>query len=257
MNKKNFSNFFKCENEFLVASIWDDISLALEIQMPIYTNFFVPPQIWLPLINEIKIPNLNIKTFSLNTESEKKVLCFIPKDISFMTENDLLFFKVNGNNRFKKLEHKDFLGTFMSLGIKREQIGDIIVKDNIAYSITFKNVFEILQKNITHINKIPVTFYECSEEDIPPIEFNLLHSTVSSVRLDNIISAILNISRTQTVNLIENGEVLLNYNIEKDKSKVISINDTITIRKKGKFIFKEILGENKKGKLKIIIKQYI
>ena len=58
-------------------------------------------------------------------------------------------------------------------------------------------------------------------------------------------------------NLIEDGDVLVNYNVEKSKNKIVSIGSIITIRKKGKFILEKNLGENKKGKFKILIKQYI
>ena len=56
---------------------------------------------------------------------------------------------------------------------------------------------------------------------------------------------------------MESGDVLLNYEIEKKNSRTISEGDVLTIRKKGKFIVSKILGENKKGKIKISIKQYI
>ena len=55
---------------------------------------------------------------------------------------------------------------------------------------------------------------------------------------------------------IEAGEVLLNYGIEKEKSKILKEKDIISIRKKGKFIIESILGETKKGKTRILAKKF-
>lgn len=257
MDKNYFLNLFEYENEFLLAAIWDDLNLCLDISFPVITNYFVPPQIWKILDNISSKFNLKLKLLGLNEECEKKLVIFLPTNYAEFIETDIIFFKIDGTNKFKTLTHKDFLGTIMSLGLKRETLGDIIVKDNIAYSITLKDTYDIIKKEISHINKIPVTFSECSKESVPKLEFKIINETTSSLRLDSIIASILNLSRSLSTNLIENGDVSLNYLIEKDKSKTIKENDIITIRKKGKFLFCNINGETKKGKLKIAVKQYI
>lgn len=77
------------------------------------------------------------------------------------------------------------------------------------------------------------------------------------MRLDNIISTVLNNSRSKGLEFIESGEVSLNYSVEKEKNKTVKEGDIIAIRKKGKYIFEKILGENKKGKIRVLIKKFI
>lgn len=257
MNKTYFFNTFQKEDSFLIAPIWEDIQLCLNIDYPIYGNIFLPPSIWSKIESMSDSLKLNIKTIGTSDFSEKKMIIFFP--INFETENlisNVVHFKIVGTNKFKILQHKDFLGTIMSLGLKREFLGDIIVKDNIAYGVTTKDIFNIIE-SIEQVNKISVKVELCNKESIPNPEIKESPYTTSSLRLDSIISSILNTSRNISVNLIEAGDVSINYSIERNKSQIISENSTITIKKYGKFFFSKNLGENKKGKLKIIIQQFI
>lgn len=77
------------------------------------------------------------------------------------------------------------------------------------------------------------------------------------MRLDCIVSELAHCSRTMVVRIIEEQRVFLNYKNETKNSKIISVNDTIVIRGKGKFIIKNIDGETKKGKLIVVVEHYI
>lgn len=258
MNKNYFFNLFPKEDEFLIASIWEDICLCLDIDYPVYGNIFLPPQIWMKVRDFCNSININIFCYGLTSESEKKLVIFAPAHFKIEDLNpEITFFKIDGSNKFKNLQHKDFLGSIMSLGLKREALGDILVKNNIAYCISSNDIFNIIKNNLNQINTIPVKIDVTDSEIIPELEFKEFTDTVVSFRLDSIIASISNLSRNISVNLIESGDVLVNYNVEKSKSKVIEIGSIITIRKKGKFIIDRCLGENKKGKFKILIKQYI
>ncbi|WP_418964231.1 YlmH/Sll1252 family protein [Cetobacterium sp.] len=257
MNKNYFFNLFPKEDEFLIASIWEDILLCLDIDYPVYGGVFLPPHIWIKISEFCKTINLNALTFGLNEGSEKKLVIFTPKDFNPEDlEHTLTHFKIDCSNKFKTLQHKDFLGTIMSLGLKRETLGDILVKDNIGYCISTNEVFKIIEGNLNQINSIPAKISVISPKEIPEIQFKEFTDTIPSFRLDSIVASIANISRNIGVDLIECGDVLVNYNVEKSKNKQIEVGSIITIRKKGKFVLEKNLGENKKGKFKILIKQY-
>lgn len=258
MNKKYFFNLFPNEDEFLIASIWEDLSLCLEIDYPVYGSIFLPPQIWTKLHDVCESINLDVLTLGLTPYSEKQLVIFTPKNFNFShLEEVVTYFKIDASNKFKILYHKDFLGTIMGLGLKRETLGDIIVKDNIGYCIATNDIFSIIKINLEQINTIPIKISTISTSQVPQLEFKEITDTVSSFRLDSIIASIANSSRNISTNLIESGDVLVNYNTEKSKNKIVNIGSVITIRKKGKFILEKNLGENKKGKFKILIKQYI
>ena len=87
-------------------------------------------------------------------------------------------------------------------------------------------------------------------------EYEDLNIIISSMRLDNFVSELAKCSRTKANEIIEAGRVFVNSINEFKISKKIELNDIITIRGKGKFIFEGIGKETKSGKLLVNIKKY-
>ena len=177
-------------------------------------------------------------------------------DISFM-EFPLTYFKIDGENKFRELLHKDFLGTIMSLGIKREIMGDLIVKNNICFGVIADEKYDIISKEINKIGNVPVKFEKVLCEEVSESEFKTESFLLSSLRLDSFVSAATGLSRQKSVEEIEKGNVLLNYNLEKDKSAEIKEGDILTIKKYGKFKFLNIKGESRKNKIRIDVKKFV
>ena len=67
----------------------------------------------------------------------------------------------------ENLSHRDFLGSILSLGIEREQVGDIIIKDGVAHVFVLDNMAAYITDNLDRIRHTPV---RCElTEDIPDI----------------------------------------------------------------------------------------
>jgi RNA-binding protein YlmH len=255
MDRKKFINNFPNEDEFFLASLCDDIELCEEIDYPVFSKFFYPPQIWSKLCSK-SISNISFSALGINENSERKIIAIFPKECESFLNFPIEYFKIDGTNKFKELLHKDFLGTIMSLGIRREYLGDLVVKDNICYGIIMDNLFSLLQDEIKFVGNIPVKISKIPTSEIPTSAFEEIVETVSSLRLDAIITALTNGSRTLANDFLNAGLVALNYNIEKEKSKFIEVGDIISIRKRGKFILEKILGESKKGKTRLLFKKF-
>lgn len=56
--------------------------------------------------------------------------------------------------------------------------------------------------------------------------------------------------------MIEEGKVLIDYNTINNKSAIVETSSRVTIRGQGKFILKDIVGNSKSGKFKVLIKKY-
>lgn len=260
MIKSDFFKYFPNDNSYLISTVWEDISLCLDIEYPILGKQFFSPYIAKQLYQLSTKLNIKMLGYKLTEHSEKELFLFYPKtfDIdNFISKEEIIYFKIDCSNRFKTLQHKNFLGTIMNLGIKREMLGDILVKDNIAYCISSKDTYDIIKLSMNSVSNIPATILAMEKEDIPKSNFKEKIYNVSSLRMDSIVSSLINESRTKTVMLIEKGDILVNYVVVRNKNKILNINDVITIRKKGKFILSELVGTTKKLRLKIMIKQYI
>lgn len=257
MDRKRFQNMFEGIDDFLLGAICDDIELCEEIEYPVYGRYFYPPQICNKLLN-LKIGEIRFLLCGLNENCEKNMIATVPKDFP---KDELCFpikyFKITNKSKFKELEHKHYLGTIMSLGIKRELMGDLVVEGNSCYGVIGEELFAFLLDNLKEVGKNPVELVEITSDEIPQSKFEEIVDSVSSLRLDSMVSTILNNSRNKGLEFIEAGEVSLNYSVEKEKNKIVKEGDIITIRKKGKFIFEKILGENKKGKIRVLIKKFI
>ena len=79
---------------------------------------------------------------------------------------------------------------------------------------------------------------------------------VSSLRLDNIVAAVCKLSREKTKTVIMSDSVCVNFEETKNVSFNLKENDVFTIRGKGKFVLKGILGTTGKGRMRISVIHY-
>ena len=93
MDKKGFLKIFKESDEYIISSLWNDIELCEEIEIPVFTKEFYPPAIW-SYLEKNNINGLKFICMGLNSESEKKMIMIAPKDydISFMVKINFVNF---------------------------------------------------------------------------------------------------------------------------------------------------------------------
>jgi RNA-binding protein YlmH len=161
------------------------------------------------------------------------------------------------NKGVKKPSHRDFLGSIIGAGIKRDMLGDIILQEDKAYVVCSKEVSEYILFNIDRVGSLPVKVKIVEHAGIIEEKEKTINTTVSSLRLDGIISAGFAISRTKAAELIKSGRVRINWEEKDVNSKVIKQSDVISIRGKGRIILEEIAGNTKKDKIRIVIKKFV
>lgn len=159
--------------------------------------------------------------------------------------------------RFRTLTHRDYLGTLMSLGFDRSKTGDILVDDMGAYAVLMSDIAEYAVRNVTKIANIGVKTY-IAESFTPPKPKTAQRVCVcASARLDAVIAAALNVSRTVSEKLIANGSVKVNHRETLDRSKQINEGDLISVKSYGRFILKETGSKTGKGRLHITVEKFL
>lgn len=157
----------------------------------------------------------------------------------------------------EELTHRDFLGSLIGLGIKRETIGDIVITQNCGYLFCLESIAKYISDNLTKVRRTSV-YCEFAEElpknSLPEPKEKLV--IVSSMRVDVAISAIYDISRTKSSALVDAEKVFINGKIAKSVSKSVELGDTISVRGYGRFKYKEIAGGTKKGRIRITCDVY-
>lgn len=157
-----------------------------------------------------------------------------------------------------ELRHQDILGSIFSLGISEDMFGDIIKYNNNFYVFLFPQLINYFKCNLTIIKNAPVILIETplSLTQNFKQEFINKEYIVSSLRIDNVISTIINESRNSILDKFKNKEIVLNYEDEIKPTRVLRENDVFSIRKCGKYKFKGIKKTTKKGGYIIEIQIY-
>ncbi len=156
-----------------------------------------------------------------------------------------------------KLSHRDFLGSLMGLNLKRDAVGDILIDEGIAQVFVIESVRKTIENEVLKIGSVGVTV----TSDEPTVldksrSYTEISGTVSSMRLDCIVSTALKMSRSKAVAIVASGTVELNYKVVSDNSCAVKQGDIFSVRGYGKFRVEEISGTTKKGRIHINVLKY-
>ena len=254
------SDKYNLKSDAITSRIDDAIRLCDQRQKPVCIGFLNECQIFNAKLYLDYIKGINCIFFGGYSGATRTFLGIFPYD---MPISDSIFpikviqFKYR---RIDKLTHRDFLGAIMALGVTRDSIGDILVNDGEALVFAEQKIAEYIVGQISKIGSVGVNVRIL--DNLNQVNFDFTQNLedkiyiVSSLRLDTITAAITGLSRDKTAQLILSGAVTLNYNINKNVSCNLKTGDLLSIRKTGKFIIGNILGETKKNRIKIIISVY-
>ncbi len=188
-------------------------------------------------------------------EAERCVACFGDRDY-FNDNSDYpikcILIKPVNQKFADSLSHRDFLGSLMGLGIRREVLGDIIINENCGYLFCLDTIADYIIENLTQVRHTTVKC-EITEKipaDVLPQPENR-EIIVSSERLDVIVSAIYKMSRSQVLPIFHTEKVFVNGAVKTSPSATLNIDDKVSVRGFGRFIYKGVLRTTKKDRLVI------
>ena len=161
------------------------------------------------------------------------------------------------------LTHRDFLGAILNLGIDRSVIGDIAIdrETNTAYVFCLESISGFLAENLVKVKREGVKcriIYDLSE--LPGgIEPQLLRKTLSvaSERVDAVISAAWNISRTDSSDAVKAGLVFINQRLCTSPSEPLKEGDLVSFRGKGRFRYIGINYVSRKGRDNVSVDMFV
>jgi RNA-binding protein YlmH len=187
--------------------------------------------------------------------AERCIACF--GDREYFTDNNdypikCILIKPVNQKFADNLTHRDFLGSLMGLGIRREVLGDIIISENCGYLFCLDTISEYIIDNLTQVRHTTVKC-ELTEKiptDVLPQPENR-EIIVSSERLDVIVSAIYKMSRSQVLPLFNTEKVFVNGAVRTSPSATANVNDKVSVRGFGRFIYRGVLHTTKKDRLVI------
>lgn len=249
-------NINSLEEKQLASHIEDLIKLSEKHYKPCYSDFLNDMQISIALEVLSKCGVSDYVMWGGYENADRVVLCvYPPYNCPELSEFPIEIVNLK-YRKTDKLTHRDFLGSLMSLGIKREIVGDIVVGEGITSFFVKSELAGYVKSQIGKIGRVGVTFTdETVDFESMAQEFEEYECTVSSLRIDSVIGAMTKLSRSKAQTLIESGLAAKNSKIVYNTDAKVASGDKISARGYGKFtvIFD---GEmTKKGKYRIVIRK--
>lgn len=254
------------EDKILIAKVIDKVKNCKTRNKILNTEFLTlyQKEVIQKELNKSKIRNYiffggyeGAEGESLIVYPEKLELDFVKKNL----DNIIKAIKIELPKELRgKYTHRDYLGAVMQSGLNRNRIGDIIVHEDMAYIIVLDenaNYIKDFLEGLNKFSKAKIQVINYCDIEIKNPEFEDIKISVSSMRLDSIVSEIAKTSRNKAVELIETEKVFINSKLETKVTKILNENDVLAIRGKGKFIISEIIGSNRKGKMLVNVKKYV
>ena len=243
------------ETELFVARINDIADICEKTCRPKYIGFLSPEQ----GVLATQILSKRAVRFELSggyPDASRVILGCFP---DWMDETVFPITAVSFNYRkTDTLHHRDFLGSLMALGIKRETVGDILIEEGRAVAFLADEITDYVLSQVEKIGRVGVTLETGFKEPLPQqSELREFTETVASLRLDCVVAAVGGFSRAAANEKIANGFVAVNSVTVEKSTRFVSGGDILTVRGSGKYIIDSVCDRTKKDRIILKYKKYV
>ncbi len=235
-----------------IQAQFEDLCRRAQQQNRLFHSPFLDPMRQMEALNIANAKRLRPKLWGGYPEAERKMIFLLPDyldeaAIEQSPEIAALTLQVSAPN----LSHRDYLGSILGTGIKRSCVGDILVDKTHALVYCESKMADYLKLSLTKIARAQVSIEDACKDDWKHYETDgeSIRCNVASLRLDSVVAAAFQASRTNVQSWIETGDVSLNWTPCLQSSKSIQVGDTISVRRKGRAIVENLGGQSRKGRL--------
>jgi RNA-binding protein YlmH len=241
---------FRPEEKPFVEKMMDWIEWVEKRGMRRLTDFLDPRQVEIlrSLVN--RRTGIQLHQYGGYTGAERVRGLIAPDDEPVTIEDySLALIQIINQSNFHSLEHRDYLGAILHLGVKREKFGDLIVTRDGAQCVVGQDMAEYVKTHLHQVGRAPVTTEIRPIDEIQAPELILQEKviTVSSYRVDTVMAELVHLSRSKALTLVKNGNVKVNWRIVDSPSFEVKEGDVLSIRGFGRFHIMEDKGKSKKG----------
>lgn len=238
------------KEQLTIAKIADKIKKYEKTGIPCITSFLDPSEVADTEVIIRKIPSC----FFGGYEGAERMILIIGTEEFEEAKDYIDIIRIECN---KKLSHREVLGSLIGLGISRDVLGDILIRENIADVFITSEISKYVLQNLEKIGREKVKVSKNNYDNLIEVEdlSKEIKTTVASLRIDAVISAATGTAREISNKLIQNQKVKLNHKIIENTSKQIKIGDIISVRGYGRIELLEVLGETRKDRVRVVLKK--
>ena len=181
--------------------------------------------------------------------AERQLACFYDEEAR---EPELTWICATWDERYGACTHRDLLGSVMALGMDRERYGDFIVSGNRCDMVMLPEAAVTVLSGLSEAGRVPLHLTELEQApEIAEPEGTHVRDTVASARLDAILSAAMNLSRTGAADLIRQRRVKVNHMETEKGDRVMKAGDIVSVRGYGRIRVDTIGEPTRKGRLPV------
>ncbi len=248
------------ENREDVARVIDLAEQAIKTWEVVLTDFLSPPALAEIQQQFARLTEVQLLAWGGYPQAERQRLAIARSELPLdSSQVSVAALDIAGNFLFDPATHRDFLGAILGTGLVREKIGDIIVLgERGGQAIVVPDMVEFIETQLTQVRSVPVKTQriELSELKIREPKKKELTTVEASMRLDAIASAGFGVSRSKMADLINAGDVRVNWKDINQASYIVKSGDLIAIRGKGRLEVGEV-AVTKKERYRVQLTRFI
>ena len=248
------------ENRDRLARVSDQADQAIKTWEIVVTDFLSPPEQAEATAMLQRLTDVHSLAWGGYPQAERQRLAIARTDIPLdQSQIPLSLLTIDGNFMFDPASHGDFLGALLGTGLDRSKVGDIIVLgERGAQAIAVPELAEFLAQSLTQVRSVPVKTQplEWDQLRVRPPQKKDLTTVEASLRLDAVASAGFGMSRSKMADLINSGDVRVNWKPITQASHTLSTGDLVAIRGKGRLEIGDI-AVTKKERYRVNLTRYL
>ncbi|MBD1887466.1 photosystem II S4 domain protein [Microcoleus vaginatus] len=248
------------ENRECVARAIDQAEQAIKTWEVTLTDFLSPPELADTLTVFKRLTDVELVAWGGYPQAERQRIAIARSDIPIESASvNVAAVEIAGNFLFDTASHRDFLGAMLGTGIVREKTGDVIVLgERGAQAIVMPEMVEYLEMSLQQVRSVPVQTrrIELSELKIREPKKKEMTTVEASMRLDAVASAGFAMSRSKMADLIDSGDVRVNWKDVTQASYNVKSGDLIAVTGKGRLEIGEV-AVTKKERYRVQLTRYL
>ena len=251
------------KDELITARIEDKITQCRDGYYVTHTGFLDTHEQALAIAAARHAAGVRTFMYGGYYDAERRMLVCVPGDLPISDEDAveglLKVFRINLPAITRELSHRDYLGSLLGLGIERRLTGDILVRQEGADVLIVQGIEQFLLNELHRIGPVEVKTEAIPVSGllIPEARFEYIRDSVSSIRLDSVVSSAFRLSRGKAAEAIRKGLVSVDHAECLKPDAGVHEGSSLVLKGKGKAVLEEAGGESRKGRIRIVIKRFI
>ncbi|NLO25218.1 MAG: hypothetical protein GX114_03620 [Clostridiales bacterium] len=246
------------ENKYFIGRMMEYLNRCERNKQRVFTDFLHPLQVKIATELARSQSSVQLGFHGGFEDAERRMAVFLPEWDSVKPEEfPVEILKITDRGWGRTLSHRDFLGALLGIGINREKVGDLLVRERVCFAAVHRDIAGFVETNLERAGRSSVTVERVAGEDlqIAP-KYSEMRITVASPRLDSVVGSVFGLSRAKSAGLINSEKVKVNWDVCNRTDAALQQGDIVSVGGKGKFKVGEFAGTTKKGRSIMVIKLY-